>query len=358
MGYCLGIGSPMKKHLLLPLLACTAFFSFPGLAQMPGKPVLYLTKPLAAEAITAVEAQTSGGGIEITGGYNQDARIEVYVMTNGIFHELSKDEIDRRLREDYDFSIMIKDHKLTAIARTKRGSMNWKKDLNISYKIYVPENVSTQLNTSGGGIHLSNLSGDEDFHTSGGGLHVSRLRGKIRGGTSGGGIHVADSRDDIDLSTSGGGIEASHCTGKIRLVTSGGSLHLDSLSGTINASTSGGSIHCTTITGELHAGTSGGNVSLQQISGNLEASTSGGNITAEIISPGKFITLSNSGGHIDLQVPKDKGFDLRLNGKVKTEGLTGFSGTTEEGSMRGSVNGGGTSVDVDAGGGRIRLSFQ
>jgi hypothetical protein len=142
------------------------------------------------------------------------------------------------------------------------------------------------------------------------------------------------------------------------LTTSGGSLHLDSLKGTITASTSGGSIHGDDIAGDLSARTSGGSVSLRQISGNLEASTSGGHISAENIDPGKFITLNNSGGHIDLEIPKGKGFDLKLNGKIKMEGLSSFSGTTEEESMRGSVNGGGTTVNVDAGGGRILLSFR
>jgi len=276
----------MNKYIIAPLIAGAAFFSFSCVAQDSGKEFLYLSKPLAAEAITAVEAETSGGGIEVSGGYNQDARLEVYATPNGILRTFSKVNIEERLREEYDFSITVTDHKLTVIARPKGGSVNWTNRLNISYKIFVPEQVSTKVNTSGGGIHLSNLSGRQDFHTS------------------------------------------------------------------------GGSIHGDDIAGELFARTSGGNVSLRQISGNLEASTSGGHISAEIIDPGKFITLNISGGHIDLEIPKGKGFDLKLNGKIKTEGLNSFSGTTEEESMRGSVNGGGTTVNVDAGGGRILLSFR
>jgi hypothetical protein len=171
----------MKKYIIAPLIAGTAFFSFTCVAQDSGKEFLYLSKPLAAEAITAVEAETSGGGIEISGGYNQDARLEVYATPNGILRTFSKANIEERLREKYDFSVTVTDHKLTVI--------------------------------------------------------------------------------------------------------------------------------------------------------------------------------NNSGGHIDLEIPKGKGFDLKLNGKIKTEGLNSFSGTTEEESMRGSVNGGGTTVNVDAGGGRILLSF-
>jgi DUF4097 and DUF4098 domain-containing protein YvlB len=347
----------MKKYIIIALLAVTAAACE---AQAYEKEPPYLTKSLSGESITAVEAETSGGSIEVTGGHGTDARIDVYVSGNGrLFGKLSKAEIDERLKEYYELSVTVTDHKLVATARLKNnGSMDWNKGVSVAYRIYVPEQVSTHLGTSGGSIHISGLSGNQNFFTSGGSLHVSHLTGFIKGGTSGGSIHVYDSKDTIDLSTSGGSIHAGRCSGSIKLVTSGGSLHLDSLSGMIVATTSGGSVHGGTISGELHTSTSGGNVSLGGISGSLEASTSGGSIQADILEPGKFITLNNSGGKIDLRIPKGKGFDLKLSGKVRTNGLTGFSGTSEEGSLRGSINGGGIPVNVDAGDGRISLSFR
>ncbi len=53
------------------------------MAQVSDKEALYLNKSLSGEAITAVEAETSGGGIEVTGGAGQDARVEVYIYPNG-----------------------------------------------------------------------------------------------------------------------------------------------------------------------------------------------------------------------------------------------------------------------------------
>jgi DUF4097 and DUF4098 domain-containing protein YvlB len=329
-------------------------------AQSSHDGLLYLNKPLSSDDIQLVEANTSGGGIQVTGVPASEARIEVYVSgNNGRFSSLTKEEIQKRLEADYNFSVTVADHKLTASAKTKRGFNNWRKALNISFAIYVPMQVSTRLSTSGGRVALQNLSGTQDFRTSGGGLDVKQVTGHITGRTSGGGIYVADSKDDIDLETSGGGIKAIHCSGRIQLNTSGGGLHLEDLDGTVTATTSGGGIDGEKIRGEFSTHTSGGNISLSDISASLTASTSGGNIHVEMVSPVKYVKLRNSGGKIDLEVPKNVGFDLQINAdRISTDALSNFNGRTEENEIRGSINGGGIPIIADAGGGRVNLSFR
>ncbi|HLY69932.1 MAG TPA: hypothetical protein VKR53_09390 [Puia sp.] len=343
----------MKKQLLVLLLAIAAITT-----NAQDRDKLYMTKSLANEAIKNVEAKTSGGSIDVSGGSGQDARIEVYISSNN-GHSLSKEEIQERLN-DYELNVSASGNKLTAIAKAKTRNMNWRKSLNISFKIFVPENTSTDLSTSGGSISLNNLSGTEDFSTSGGSLNVAKLTGKITGETSGGSITVSDSKNDIDLGTSGGSIDAENCTGKIRLNTSGGSLSLHHLDGNIKATTSGGSVNARNIMGELNTSTSGGNLNLREMACSLDASTSGGNIDAEVIQVGKYIKLGNSGGKIELEIPKDKGYDLKLYGdKInKNFSLEKFSGTIKEDKIEGTVNGGGIPVTVDAGGGRVSLSFR
>ena len=347
----------MKKLIALFLLVAAGLTVN---AQSSHDGLLYLNKSLASDNIQQVEANTSGGGIQVTGVASSEARIEVYVSgNNGCFSNLSKEDIKKRLEADYDFSVTVTDHKLTAKARTKRGFNDWRKSLNISFAIYVPTQVSTRLATSGGGISLQNLSGTQDFRTSGGGLDVKQVSGHITGRTSGGGIYVADSKDDIDLETSGGGIKAIHCSGNIHLNTSGGGLHLQDLDGTISATTSGGGVDGEKIRGEFSTHTSGGNISLSDISASLTASTSGGNIHVEMIAPVKYVKLRNSGGKIDLQVPKNVGFDLQINAdKISTDALSNFNGSTEENEIRGSINGGGIPIIADAGGGKVNLSFR
>lgn len=347
----------MKHTLLLLLLGCCTMLLQ---AQDRSNKEPYMVRSLSGDAIRNVEVQTSGGSISVAGGAASEARLEVYVQPNNSREQqLSKEEIQRRLDEYYTLTISTSNNKLTAIARPKENNMDWKKGLNISFKVFVPQNVSTKLITSGGSISLTKLSGSQDFTTSGGSLHVADVSGKINGRTSGGSIHVADTRDDIELATSGGSIEAENCSGKIKLHTSGGSLKLNGLKGTIQANTSGGSVDGRAIEGELAAHTSGGNIRLNDLSCSLETSTSGGNIDVAITELGKYVTISNSGGNVDLQLPGNKGADVNLSGRRVNAGtLTNFSGNKEEDELRGKLNGGGIPVTVNAGSGRINLSLK
>jgi DUF4097 and DUF4098 domain-containing protein YvlB len=329
-------------------------------AQNSHKGLLYLNKSLTADAINQVDARTSGGDIQVTGVSNSsEARIEVYVTENGHHGEYSKEEIQSRVNADYDLTVSASGNKLTAVAKTKKNLRNWSNALSFSFNIFVPSTCATHLNTSGGGISISNLMGEQHFNTSGGSLDVKGLTGKIDGRTSGGGITVSDCKDDIDLETSGGGIEARRCSGQIRLNTSGGSIDLNDLSGNIRATTSGGNVDAEKITGELDTHTSGGNISLTSMTGSLEASTSGGNIDIQINEIGKYVKLSNSGGNVYLQLPKGKGLNLDVHGdRIKTEGLSNFSGSMEKQSINGTINGGGTPVDIHAGSGGVTLALK
>jgi len=346
----------MKKYLLFFLLAT---LQFSVMAQFNSEKEPLMTKPLNNESIKDVEVQTSGGSISVTGVAASEARIEVYVSPNNNRNNLSKAEIQQRLNELYDLNISVTNNKLTATAKQKEKINDWKKALNISFKVFVQKEVSTDLSTSGGSISLTNLSGKQNFSTSGGSLNIDNVSGNVDGRTSGGSINVENSKDDIELSTSGGSIEAKNCNGKLRLNTSGGSLELKDLKGEIRATTSGGSIHGSNIEGELISHTSGGSIHLSDLACSLETSTSGGNIDVSIRELGKYIKISNSAGNIDLQLPKNKGIDLDLSAeKIKTDHLDNFSGKMGEEEVNGKLNGGGVPVRVDAGSGRISLALK
>jgi len=343
----------MKKYLLLLVIACSGSVAF---AQGNWDKTPYQTKSLANDGIKDVFVKTSGGSISVSGN-GESPRVEVYVRGNN-GQELSKEDIDKRIAEDYDLSVTVSNHELHAIAKRKHeGSFNWRRQLSISFKIYTPRQVATHLSTSGGSIHLDNLTGNEEFSTSGGSLHIDNLTGMIKGETSGGSIEVSNSKDNIQLETSGGSVRAKNCQGKIRLETSGGSLRMEDLNGTIKAETSGGSIQASDIQGELITGTSGGSVNLTRMACSLEASTSGGSMHVDMSRLGKYIKLDVSGGHVDLKVPADKGMDLDLSAsRINTARVSKFSGEWEKDRVKGTLNGGGVSVKVDASD-SLNLSF-
>jgi DUF4097 and DUF4098 domain-containing protein YvlB len=343
----------MKQLLLLLLL-------IPGLTVLAqDKKTPYLTKQLSADNIKDVEVKTSGGYINVSAVPASEARIEVYVKANN-GKDLTNDEIKQRLDEKYELTVDVANGKLTAIAKHKNNRDNdWKRSLSISFAVFVPKNVTTDLATSGGSIDIRGLSGSQNFATSGGSLHVEDVSGTVNGRTSGGSIEVSGASDDIDLMTSGGSIDAKDCKGKIRLTTSGGSINLKNLDGNINAVTSGGSISGKKIAGELDTHTSGGNIRLDEVSCTLDASTSGGHIDISMTALGKHVKLRNSGGNIDLEIPAGKGLDLDLTAnRVKVDELTNFSGKVKESQVEGKMNGGGTSISATSGSGRVSLAFK
>ncbi len=347
----------MKMYLLLLLLGSSLTLN----AQIKSGQEPYLTKLLANEAVKSVEVKTSGGSIAVTGGSNADARVEVYVNTNRerSGETLTKEEIKKRIESDYDLTVAVSNGKLIARAKPKERFMEWKRGLNISFRIYVPQKVSTELTTSGGDIQITNISGQQQFTTSGGDLHIDRVSGKTQGNTSGGNIHLKYSKDNLNLTTSGGNIEATDCTGTLQLSTSGGSLQLTNLNGIVKATTSGGDVTGKNISGELSTHTSGGDIELSDLTCSLETSTSGGNLEVAIKQPGKYARLSNSGGDITLHLPKNTAADLDLQAdQVNIGKLDAFSGTIEKDEVRGKLNGGGIRISADAGSGNVSLSVR
>ena len=308
----------------------------------------YLTKSLANDGINNVTVSTSAGGITVSGKSGEAPRVEVYIKGNN-GHDLTKEEIKKRLDEDYDMTISVNGHELSAIVKHKHEMTDWHQSMSISFKIYVPEQTSTDLHTSGGGIMLDNLKGTETFSTSGGGLELDRLSGVIHGRTSGGGIEVSNCDNDIDLHTSGGGIVANHCEGQIKLVTSGGGLELENLKGTIYAHTSGGGVEGSHIEGELITSTSGGSIDLEDMACSLDANTSAGGLRAQMRAMGKYLKLRTSAGNIDLEIPAKQGLDLDLSAeRISDNQLTNFTGTWDKRHVTGSVNGGGIPVEAHA----------
>lgn len=337
------IAFTMKKYLLVLFVACAGNAAF---AQNNWKSP-YLTKSLSGQSVKEVFVNTSGGSITVSGAPGEEPRVEVFIQGNNGNGDLPKEEIQKRLDENYDFKVDVNSGELHASAKNKKNNMDWKKSLSISFRVYVPGNVTTTLNTSGGSIHLDNLTGAQQFETSGGSLHLDKIAGAIKGRTSGGSIHVNNSNNDIDLQTSGGSIEANNCTGRIRLETSGGSLHLNGLKGDIKATTSGGSISGNKIDGDFVTGTSGGSINLTDLSCSLDASTSAGSVRAQFLSVGKSVKIDVSAGRVDLQLPSKQGLNLDVRADRVVANLgEGFAGNKDKERVEGKLNGGGALIEV------------
>lgn len=267
----------------------------------------------------SLDVRTSGGHITVKASESSRVRVEMYVRKNG--RDLSPSDTDL---DDFEIDISQSGNTVRAIAKRDNGK-GWKfwnnNNLSISFVVYTPREMSTDLKTSGGHIETNGLSGNQKISTSGGHLKLSTLMGTVDARTSGGHIEISDFEGEMKARTSGGHIDVVNSSGSINLRTSGG--HID----------------------------------LERISGTVEASTSGGSINAEIASIGQFVDLRTSGGNVNISVPDGLGLDLDLRGsRVRTE-LKNFSGEVERDEVEGSVNGGGPKISARTSGGTVRVTF-
>lgn len=279
-------------------------------------------EPYRVESFTVntpgrLEVNTSGGHIEVKGSSDKTVRVEMYATKNG--HNILAE--DSKL-DNWDIDISKSGDRVKAIAKHHNSWSVFGNHITISFVVYTPREMSTDLNTSGGHIAIRGLSGKQYIATSGGHLELADLKGTIRARTSGGHISVSDVEGDLDAHTSGGHIDVRKSEGSLKVRTSGGHINLADVSGTI------------------------------------DARTSGGNIRADLKSIAKSVNLRTSGGNIKISVPDKTGLNLNLKGSYVSTNLQNFSGKVERDEVDGTLNGGGPQITARTSGGTVSLLFQ
>ncbi|WP_445664155.1 DUF4097 family beta strand repeat-containing protein [Fodinibius sp. AD559] len=304
--------------LILSLLLVSASVASANLGSLDQDDP-YRTEEFNVNAPGELQVRTSGGHITVEGSKSNSVHVEMYVRKDG--KNLSPDDISL---DQWEIDISQSGNSVKAIAKYKKSNSwsSWNNERpSISFVVFVPKEMSTDLKTSGGHIDSKNLEGDQTITTSGGHLNLANLKGVIQAKTSGGHIDLADIEGDLNVRTSGGHISANN------------------------------------VAGTLQAKTSGGHIKLSDISGSIKAATSGGNITANLNTVDQFVDLKTSGGNVNITIPKNIGVDLQLKGSFVQGTFNNFSGEMENNEVDGKLNGGGAKVSARTSGGTVSLSF-
>jgi len=260
---------------------------------------------------------TSGGSIKVEGGNGNQVKVEMYVKSN----RYGEDKIREILDEDYEIRIEKNGSRIEAVAKREGSGWSWN-GISISFVIYTPKDFACELNTSGGSLSISGVTGKSH-----------------------------------ELRTSGGSITAEDMSGRLDAVTSGGSITISDYKGDIDAKTSGGSIKLEDIVGDLEVTTSGGGIRINDVQGSVYATTSGGSINADISKLEDQLILKTSGGSVHATIPSGLGLDLDLRGNRVNTSLNNFSGESKSDRVRGTVNGGGIDVQLATSGGSVNLDY-
>jgi DUF4097 and DUF4098 domain-containing protein YvlB len=282
------------------------------------------------------------GSIDLAAGDNDKVTIDAHREIEASSKE--KEEayfkaVPVRITTEGDKIIVRATHKRDSlIAQLWEGLGSHRSDAR--YTIKVPANFNADVDTAGGGITASGLTGSIKVDTSGGDLAFQKINGAIRADTSGGGIKV------------------SNCAARVHLDTSGGHIEVTDNRGNLDADTSGGNVTVLNLVGDAKVDSSGGKLRLANISGKLHAETSGGPISA--ILPANVISdvsLETSAGDITVLTPPSAGLTIDAEtgaGSVHSD-LPLADVRSDDDSLKGTINGGGKKLLLRSGAGSIQI---
>jgi DUF4097 and DUF4098 domain-containing protein YvlB len=127
----------------------------------------------------------------------------------------------------------------------------------------------------------------------------------------------------------------------------------------VDVSNTNGGIHLSDVTGALELDTTNGKIEVSRCAGSLDASTTNGSIHAELlrVNKGQPLSFETTNGRIEVAVPANVAADIdasTTNGPISSD-LPVLTRGTCSNSLRGTVNGGGTSMRLRTTNGGITI---
>ena len=282
-----------------------------------------------------LEIATIDGDVIVHPGSDGELKVFYIVRKNGVFLNMTKEELEEHV-------IITVHHEANSLAISvkNKGTYNWRNQFDVSFEIYAPVQTSCYLKTSDGDIALSGFNANQKCRTSDGDIRMKKINGKVELHTSDGDIEISGINGDMVMETSDGDIEAEDIEGSVEMETSDGDIEMKSVIGAVSAITSDGDIEAI------------------DCSGSITASTSDGDIHGNFLKITNKLSFVTSDGDINITVPKELGFNIKLKGETLRAQLTNFSGKNSEHHIEGEINGGGIPVELITTDGMVVLSFE
>ena len=333
----------MKLNLFNPPKAVAVSMALFALAALGARADLEdkITKSFTVRSGEQLVIELDRGSIEIKTADADTVEIEVARKAGGSQSKAAK------ILKDHVVTTTQTDNRVEVKAEYQGAkSSGWfgkSLDLQVQCRVTVPRKFNLDLNTAGGSIKVSELTGTVQAHTSGGSMRFEKIEGPVSARTSGGSITVEAAKGEVDVKTSGGG------------------LTLNNIEGDVDAQTSGGSIRAEKLTGKSVVRTSGGSIQVADVQGPIEARTSGGSIVANLRGqPAGDCTFKTSGGSVTVNLAENVAVNVDAHtsaGRVTTDFPVAavIQGEQKKNEVRGKINGGGPLLTAHTSGGSVRL---
>jgi DUF4097 and DUF4098 domain-containing protein YvlB len=231
------------------------------------------------------------GNVKVQGGQAQGI--------NYVIRSRSFESAEDRARKQLDA------YKISAYTRGDTGWIvgDWESGHPHKFSSEVTVNIprdmdSVKIETDGGQIVATGISGRLDAESGGGNIHLDDIGGAIAAETGGGPIDIGNVGADLTVSTGGGTIRIGSVKGKVAAESGGGNLVLMSADQEASLQTGGGSIRVDKCTGRVKASTGGGGIELGHIGAGATMETGGGSL--KLGSASGLVSAETGSGSIEL----------------------------------------------------------
>jgi hypothetical protein len=179
---------------------------------------------IAAPSRLRVDAGPNGG-VSVRGWDRRDVFIRARVQTHARNIEDAR-EVARELRVVTDGGTV----------RTEGPSSNWRRrGWSVSYEIWAPRQMNLDLESTNGGVRVTDVRGTIRAETTNGGVGLTDVSGDVRARATNGGItvEIAQARWEgtgLDAETTNGGVSLtlpSNFNGRLEAETTNGGFHID-----------------------------------------------------------------------------------------------------------------------------------
>ncbi len=214
------------------------------------------------------------------------------------------------------------------------------RNVSISYDVTVPTETRLTAKTGSGEQSIDGIRGPVESATGSGELKITNIGGEVRASTGSGGIQVNGTKGEVHATTGSGRISARGIGGAFDGQTGSGGIDLEQ-----------------TAPGNVNVGTGSGNIVLKNVKGALRVGTGSGDVEAQGTMDGDW-RVETASGSVRLELPSNAGFELvarSASGSINVDRQITTQGTLNRHEVRGTVNGGGHTLELHTASGAITV---
>ncbi len=218
-----------------------------------------------------------------------------------------------------------------------------KMNVSVDFKLMIPSLATADINSVSGDLTLQNIGGAAKAETVSGDVTLEKIAGTLKGKTVSGNVTATGAAKGAYCKSVSGNVMVDDVIGDAELYTVSGTIKAGSVKGSITAENTSGDVDLIDVT-DAKA------VKAKTLSGDVD-------YAGVIFSDGTYEFKSHS-GDVTLTIPSDAAFDLEartFSGSIDSEFEITLTGKISKKELKGSVNGGGATLEVKTFSGDVEL---